>query len=62
VKQSPLFARTYDLLRRLIPLTVKFPRHQRFVLAERLQRTALLFQEQLIEAAYADEPLPSLTQ
>ncbi len=60
MKQSPIFARTYDLLRWLIPVTVKFPRQQRFVLAERLQRTVLLFQEQLIEAAYSTEPLPHL--
>ena len=42
VKQSPILARTYDLVRWLIPLTVKFPRQQRFVLAESLQRTVLL--------------------
>jgi len=62
MKQSPIFTRTYDLLRWLIPLTVKFPRQQRFVLAGSLQRTALLFQEQLIEAAYSPEPLPRLRQ
>ncbi len=60
MKQSPIFSRTYDLLRWLIPVTVKFPRQQRFVLAERVQRTALNFHERLIEAAYADDPLPML--
>jgi hypothetical protein len=60
VKQSPIFTRTYDLLRWLIPQTVKFPRQQRFVLAEAVQRTALRFQEELIEAAYAETPLPAL--
>lgn len=50
MKQSPIFVRTYDLLRWLIPVTVKFPRQQRFVLAEALQRTALNLQEHLIEA------------
>ncbi len=62
MKQSPIFAKTYDLLRWLIPQTVKFPRHQRFVLAEAVQRTALQFQEQLIEAAYAEQPRPVLRQ
>ena len=62
MKQSPIFTRTYDLLRWLLPLTVKFPRQQRFVLAGSLQRTALLFQEQLIEAAYSPEPLLCLRQ
>ncbi len=60
MKQSPIFTRTYDLLRWLIPKTIKFPRQQRFVLAEAVQRTALRFQEELIEAAYAETPLPAL--
>jgi len=60
MKQSPIFTRTYDLLRWLIPMTVKFPRQQRFVLAGAVQRTALRFQERLIEAARAADPLPSL--
>ena len=50
MKESPIFSKTYDLLLWLIPLTVKFPRSHRFVLAEAIQRTALQFQEQLIEA------------
>ena len=60
MKESPIFVRTYDMLRWLIPLTVKFPRQQRFVLAEAVQRTALRFHEQLIEAARATDPLPLL--
>jgi hypothetical protein len=60
VKESPIFTRTYDLLRWLIPATVKFPRQQRFVLAERVQLTALQFQEELIEAAYSGEPISRL--
>ncbi len=62
MKQSPIFPRTYDLLRWLIPATVKFPRQQRFVLAEAVQRTALRFQERLVEAARASDPLPALHQ
>jgi len=50
LKQSPIFARTYDLVKWLIPLTVKYPRHQRFVLATAIQGAALTFQERLIEA------------
>lgn len=53
-RESPLFARTYDLLRWLIPLTVKFPREQRFVLASAVQRSALCFHERLIEAAHVE--------
>ncbi len=60
MKESPIFMRTYDLLRWLIPVTVKFPREQRFVLAERVQRNALGFHETLMEAAYSREPDPIL--
>lgn len=62
MKQSPIFTKTYDMVRWLIPQTIKFPRQQRFVLAGNVQQTALRFQEQLITAAYADEPLPTLRQ
>ena len=62
VKESPIFTRTYDLLRWLLPMTVKFPRQQRFVLAASVQRTALQFQEELIEAAYSPEPTSKLKQ
>jgi hypothetical protein len=53
MQQSPIFARTYDLLLWLIPSTLKFPRDQRFVLARAVQETALRFQERLIEASAA---------
>jgi four helix bundle protein len=56
MKESPIFTRTYDLLRWLIPATVKFPRQQRFVLAGALQQSALAFQEQIVRAAYSRQP------
>ena len=62
MKESPIFARTYDLLRWLIPQTTKFPRAHRFVLAARLQETALRFQERLIEAGRHRKPAPILAQ
>jgi len=43
--QSPLFAKTYTFLLWLIPITLKFPKSQRFLLAERLSRLALDFYE-----------------
>lgn len=55
MKQSPIFARTYDFVAWLIPLTVKFPRSQRFVLAAALQHEAIRFQELLIEASHKKE-------
>jgi hypothetical protein len=62
MNESPIFTRTYDLLRWLIPATVKFPRQQRFVLAETLNKTAFEFQEKLIEASMVPGPQPLLRQ
>ena len=62
MKESPIFTRTYDLLRWLIPLTVRFPRSHRFVLATRVQDTALRFQERIIEAGRDRQPAPILIQ
>ena len=45
-----IFTRTYDFLSWLLPLTMNFPRSQRFVVTGRLQTAALNFQEQIIEA------------
>ncbi len=50
---SPVFTRCHQLLTWLIPLTLKFPRQQRFVLAQAVQRNALDLQERLVEAAHA---------
>lgn len=48
--QSPLFVKTYDFLLWLLPLTLKFPKAQRFLLAERLGKMALDFYELILEA------------
>jgi four helix bundle protein len=45
-----IFTRTYDFVSWLIPLTMHFPRSQRFVTTKRLQDAALTFQELIIEA------------
>jgi hypothetical protein len=50
MKESPIFVRTYDLISWLIPHALKFPRSQRFILAEAIIRIALHFEELLIEA------------
>jgi hypothetical protein len=47
---SPIFVKTYDLLAWLIPVTMQFPKSQRFVLAKRLQDAALDLHELLIAA------------
>lgn len=50
MSQSPIFTKTHDFLLWLVPRTTAFPREQRFVLARKVQDTALRFQECLIEA------------
>jgi 23S rRNA-intervening sequence protein len=61
LKQSPIFSKTYDFVAWLIPLTVKFPRQHRFVMAQALQQETLRFQSLLIEAAHHRRPLDVLT-
>lgn len=51
---SPLFVKTYDLLKYLIPATQKFPKSQRFVLAKRIQDAVMDFYESLLEARKVD--------
>ena len=60
MQESPIFSRSYDLLRWLIPVTVKFPRQHRFVLAQAVQRTAFELEERLIEAGKSMTPLNQL--
>ena len=48
--KSPMLIKTYDFLKWLLPVTQKFPKSQRFVLAQRLQQTAFQFYELTIEA------------
>lgn len=52
MKDSPIFSKTYDLVAWIIPVTIKFPRQQRFVLASAVQQEAVCFQSLLIEAAH----------
>lgn len=62
MKESPLFAKSYDFVRWLIPQTVKFPREQRFVVAERLQGAAMDFMECLYQATNKTRRASSLQQ
>jgi len=45
-----IFTRTYDFVSWLIPLTMNFPKNQRFIVTTRLQNSALNFQELIVEA------------
>ncbi len=62
MKESPLFAKSYDFIRWLIPQTLKFPRQQRFVLAHRLQATAMDFMECLYQATDKPHQTSALAQ
>jgi len=53
--QSPLFVKTYDFLLWLIPLALKFPKSQRFLLAERLSTMVLDFYDLILEAVMQPE-------
>ncbi len=48
--QSPLFVKTYNFLLWIIPKTLKFPKSQRFLLAERLSKMALDFYDLILDA------------
>lgn len=45
---SPIFVKTYDLLKWLLPHTTKFPKSQRFLMAKRLEDAALGFYEAIL--------------
>jgi hypothetical protein len=49
-RESPIFVKTYDWLRWLLPLTMEFPKSQRFVMAQRLQQKSLTFYDHLVAA------------
>jgi len=49
-KDLVIFTQTYDLLSWLLPHCERFPKSQRFVITQRLQDSALNFQEAIFEA------------
>jgi cytosine/adenosine deaminase-related metal-dependent hydrolase len=53
MQESPIFVKLFDLVAWVIPLTTKFPRAQRFVVAEALQRVTLAAYEAAIQAGHA---------
>lgn len=57
-----MFSKSYDFVRWLLPLTLSFPRQQRFVLAERLQASALDFMECLYRAVDASQRVTALRE
>lgn len=51
MEASPIFVKTYELLKWLLPQTVKFPKAQRFLMAKRIEDAALAFHDWLVRAA-----------
>lgn len=51
-RESPLFAKTYDLLRWLTVRATTFPKAHRFRLAKRIEDAAFRFHELLLQAAW----------
>lgn len=62
MNDSPLFAKLHDYLLWLVPLTLKFPRAHRFVLAQQLQRQGFALQTQLLRAARCKPVAPNLRE
>ena len=50
MKESPIFVKSFETLRWVLDHTKKFPKHQRFVMARRIEEAALDFQDCLIGA------------
>lgn len=53
---SPIFVKTYDLLKWLVPCTLRFPREHRFMLASRIQTNGYELQRALLVAVKAGNP------
>lgn len=52
-EESPIFVKSFDLLKWLLPATAKFPRQQRFVLARQIEDSAFAFHRALHRARVA---------
>ncbi len=50
MQESPIFLKTFELLIWLLDHTRKYPKHQRFVMAKRIEDAALDFHDNLVWA------------
>ncbi|WIG58163.1 MAG: hypothetical protein OJF49_000908 [Ktedonobacterales bacterium] len=60
MQESPVFVKMFEFVAWLIPLSVKFPRQQRFVVAAAVQRATFAAHEALIRAGQSAEPATAL--
>jgi len=61
-KQSPIFVKTEAFMVWLFDHTAKFPRHERFRLAKRIDDALFNFHEYLVRATLSDNPKRELTE
>ena len=50
MKESPIFIKSFEMLQWLLNHTRKFPKHQRFVMARRMEEAALDFHDEILRA------------
>ncbi len=50
MNEAPIFPKTYDMVRWLVPATLKYPREHRYALALRTQQAAFDFNELIVQA------------
>jgi len=62
MQESPIFSKRFDLMEWLLPMTMKFPQSQRFVLAKRTQDAAFNFYEAITAAALSSHKRQYLEQ
>jgi len=55
LKDIPIFHKTYELMLWLYPQVNKFPKNQRFVLGQEIEKTGLNFLKLIIRANYNQE-------
>jgi hypothetical protein len=50
-RESPIYSKSYDLLKWLLPNTAKFPKQQRFVLARQIEEAAFGFHRAIVQSS-----------
>ena len=62
LKDIPIFHKTYELMLWVYVVVNRFPKKQRFVLGQEIEKTAIKFLELIIKANYSKEKTPLLSE
>src|SRR5262249_11678347 len=62
MKESPIFLKSFETLEWILNHTQKFPKHQRFVMAKRIEEAALAFHDNLIWATKTQKKTAPLNE